>query len=183
MAMEALLTTNKVKAIGVSNFNIRRLADLLAKTTIIPAVNQIEKHPYLQQNELAAFCQANGILLEGYSPLGNNQTGEPRTVDDIKVHEIAGKMELDPGQVLLSWGVQKGHVVLSKSVTESRIKSNFKDVVLPQWAMDELDALERNKRFNFPARWGSDVFDEMGVDAVRKAAEDAGEENKMKFVV
>jgi diketogulonate reductase-like aldo/keto reductase len=182
-AMEALLKTKKVKAIGVSNFNIRHLTELLAKCTVVPAVNQIEKHPYLQQVELAKFCKSKNILLEAYSPLGNNQTGEPRTVDDAKVHEIAKKLSLDAGQVLVSWGVQTGHVVLPKSVTESRIKSNFEDETLPEWAMEELNALERHKRFNFPARWGFDIFDEAGKDTVRKIAEDAGEENKTKFVV
>ncbi|TVY86277.1 Aldehyde reductase, partial [Lachnellula willkommii] len=181
-AMEALLKTKKVKAIGVSNFNIRHLKELLAKSTVVPAVNQIEKHPYLQQDDLAEFCKSKGIFLEAYSPLGNNQTGEPRTVDDAKVHEIAKKLQLDAGQVLVSWGVQKGHVVLPKSVTESRIKSNLNEVELPGWAMKELDALERHKRFNFPARWGYDIFDEAGADAVLKAAENAGEENKTKFV-
>ena len=181
--MEQLLSTGKVKAIGVSNFNIRHLTELLAKSTVVPAVNQIEKHPYLQQPELAEFCKSKNILIEAYSPLGNNQTGEPRTVDDAKVHEVAKKLGLDAGQVLVSWGVQTGHVVLPKSVTESRIKSNFNDETLPEWAIKELDALERHKRFNFPARWGFDIFDEAGVETVTKIAKEAGEENKTKFVI
>ncbi|KAH8657194.1 NADP-dependent oxidoreductase domain-containing protein [Tricladium varicosporioides] len=182
-AMEKLLETGKAKAIGVSNFNIRHLTELLAKCTIPPAVNQIEKHPYLQQKDLAEFCKSKNILLEAYSPLGNNQTGEPRTVDDSKVHEVAKKLGQDPGQVLVSWGVQTGHVVLPKSVTESRIKSNFNDEILPEWAMRELNSLERHKRFNFPARWGFDIFDEGGVETVKKIAQEAGEENKTKFIV
>jgi diketogulonate reductase-like aldo/keto reductase len=182
-AMEALLKTKKVKAIGVSNFNIRHLTELLSNCIVVPATNQIEKHPYLQQVELAEFCKSKNILLQAYSPLGNNQTGEPRTVDDVKVHEVAKKLGLDPGQVLVSWGVQTGHVVLPKSVTESRIKSNFEDVALPEWAMSEVNALERHKRFNFPAHWGFDIFDEAGTETVRKIAEEAGEENKTKFVV
>jgi len=84
---------------------------------------------------------------------------------------------------MVAWGVQTGHVVLPKSVTESRIKSNFKDETLPEWAMNELNALERHKRFNFPARWGFDIFDEAGTAETRKIAEEAGEENKTKFVV
>lgn len=181
-AMEALIPTGKVKAIGVSNFNIRHLEELLKTCKIVPAANQIEIHPYLQQPKLAEYCKSKGILLEAYSPLGNNQTGEPRTVDDPKVHEIAGKLGLDIGQVLVSWGVQKGNVVLPKSVTETRIKSNFNDVELPDWAMKELDALERHKRYNFPARWGYDIFDEAGKEEVAKIAREAGEENKRKFV-
>jgi diketogulonate reductase-like aldo/keto reductase len=175
-AMEKLLKTGKAKAIGVSNFNIRHLTELLAKCSVVSAMNQIEKHPYLQQVDLAEFCKSKNILLEAYSPLGNNQTGEPRTVDDAKDHEVAKKLGLDAGQVLISWGVQIGHVVLPKSVTESRIKSNFQDEILPEWVLKELSALERHKRFNFPARWGFDIFDE-------KIAQEAGEENKTKFVV
>lgn len=181
--MENLLQTGKVRAIGVSNFNIRRLESLLSSASVTPAVNQIEIHPYLQQPDLHKFCNENGILLEAYSPLGNNQTGEPRTVDDAKVHEVAKKLGKDPGQVLVSWGVQRGHVVLPKSVTASRIASNFQDFVIPKEQMEELNALERHKRFNFPARWGYDIFEEAGDEAVRKAAKDAGEENKIKFTV
>jgi diketogulonate reductase-like aldo/keto reductase len=182
-AMEALLETKKVRAIGVSNFNIRRLESLLSTCSVIPAANQIEKHPYLQQPELAEFCKKRGILIEAYSPLGNNQTGEPRTVDDAKVHEVAKRLGKDPGQVLVSWGVQTGHVVLSKSVTASRIARNFQDFEIPAEEMAELNALERHKRFNFPVRWGFDIFDEAGEEVVREAARDAGEENKTKFVV
>jgi diketogulonate reductase-like aldo/keto reductase len=182
-AMEDLLKTGKTRAIGVSNFNIRRLESLLTSSTVIPAVNQIEIHPYLQQLQLFDFCKKKGIQLTAYSPLGNNQTGEPRTVDDAKVHEIAQELGKDPGQVLVSWGVQRGHVVLPKSVTASRIASNFQDFVIPEDQFAELNALERHKRFNFPARWGFDIFDEAGEEAVKEAARNAGEENKTKFTV
>lgn len=182
-AMEKLVETGKTKAIGVSNFNIRRLKDLLAKTDVVPATNQVEAHPYLTQPELLAFCQEKGIVLEAYSPLGNNQTGEPRTVDDKLVHEVAKQLDMDPGVVLGSWGVQRGTVVLPKSVTPTRIASNLKVKKIPQAELEQLASLERHKRFNFPARWGYDIFDEVGQDAVTKTAEDAAEENKTKFTV
>lgn len=182
-AMESLLQTGKTKAIGVSNFNVRRLKLLLREASIVPAINQIEAHPYLQQPTLFNFCKTHNIQVAAYSPLGHNQTGEPRTVDDAKVHQIAESMGMDPGQVLVSWGVQRGTVVLPKSVTPSRIASNLKDEILPDDIMAELNALERGKRFNFPARWGVDVFDEAGTDVVRKIAKEAGEENKTKFTV
>lgn len=108
-----------------TDFNIRRLTELLEKTQRVPVVNQIEAHPYLQQPDLFRFCKEHDILIEAYSPLGNNQTGEPRTVDDAKVKELATKLGVDAGQLLASWGVQRGTVVLPKSVTESRIKSNM----------------------------------------------------------
>uniref|UniRef100_A0A093Y800 D-xylose reductase [NAD(P)H] n=1 Tax=Talaromyces marneffei PM1 TaxID=1077442 RepID=A0A093Y800_TALMA len=97
-AMEKLLLTGKVRAIGVSNFNINRLEDLLSKVDVVPAVNQIEAHPYLQQPELTEYCKKKGILVQAYSPLGNNQTGEPRTVDDAVVHEVAKQVGIDPAR-------------------------------------------------------------------------------------
>ena len=180
-AMEKLIKTGKAKAIGVSNFNIRRLEDLLSKVETVPAANQVEAHPYLTQPDLLKYCHDKGILLEAYSPLGNNQTGEPRTVDDKLVHEVAKELDMDPGVVLGSWGVQRGTVVLPKSVTPSRIASNLKVKELPSKQYEQLNSLARHKRFNFPMRWGYDIFDEAGQETVTKAAKDAAEENKTKF--
>ncbi|GLA32271.1 Aldo/keto reductase [Aspergillus phoenicis ATCC 13157] len=182
-AMEKLLATGKVRAIGVSNFNIRRLEELLGQVSVVPAVNQIEAHPYLQQPDLLQFCQSKGILIEAYSPLGNNQTGEPRTVDDPLVHRVAGELSLDPGPLLASWGVQRGTVVLSKSVTPARIAANLRVRALPEGAFAQLNSLERHKRFNFPGHWGYDIFEEVGEEAVRQTALAAGPSNKVKFTV
>ena len=99
-AMEKLLDTGKVRAIGVSNFTIQRLNDLLSKTDVVPAVNQIEAHPYLQQPALFDVCKSKGILIEAYSPLGNNQTGEPRTVDDELVGVLGHRLGMDGGSCL-----------------------------------------------------------------------------------
>ena len=183
--MEKLLATGKTRAIGVSNFNIRRLKELLAVATVTPAANQIEMHPYIQQPELFSFCKSHKILIEAYSPLGNNQTGEPRTVDDGTVHAVAKRLGMDPGQVLVSWGVQHGTVVLPKSVTEKRIVGNFQDKVLPDDAFEELSKLERHKRYNnLSLRWGYDIFDEDGgEEKVKAAAAEKGEENKVKYTV
>ncbi len=182
-AMEKLIATGKVRAIGVSNFNVRRLEELLSQVTVVPAANQIEAHPYLQQPDLLRFCQSKGIIIEAYSPLGNNQTGEPRTVDDPVVHTVAGQLNMDPGPLLASWGVQRGTVVLSKSVTPSRISANLQIKHLPDDAFATLSALERHKRFNFPAFWGYDIFEEVGEEAVQKAALDAAAVNITKFTV
>lgn len=183
-AMEKLLQTGKTKAIGVSNFTIEKLDDLLKKSSIVPAVNQVEAHPYLMQPKLLKYCQDKGIILEAYSPLGNNQTGEPRTVDDPEVHAVAKDLGMDPGVLLGSWGVQRGTVVLPKSVTPHRIASNLKVKELPANAYERLNALERHKRFNFPGnRWGYDIFGEVGDDTVKAAAQQAGPVNKTKFTV
>ncbi|KAF1961129.1 GCY protein [Byssothecium circinans] len=182
-AMEKLLETGKVRAIGVSNFTINRLESLLSKTKVVPAVNQIEAHPYLQQPDLVAYFKSKNILIEAYSPLGNNQTGEARTVDNPLVSVLAKRLGLDIGQVLYSWGVQRGTVVLPKSVTPSRIKSNLQVKELPEDVFRELNALEKHKRFNVQGRWGFDIFEELGEEKVRKIAEEAAEENLTKFTV
>lgn len=181
--MERLLSTGKVRAIGVSNFTKERLETLLQSVEVVPACNQVEAHPYLQQPELLTYCQEKGVILEAYSPLGNNQTGEPRTVDDALVHQVAGDLGMDPGVVLGSWGVQRGTIVLPKSVTPSRIASNLNVQELPPAAFDALNGLERHKRFNFPAIWGVDIFKECGDEEVQRKAQEAGPNNKTKFTV
>ncbi|KAL1856437.1 hypothetical protein Daus18300_010704 [Diaporthe australafricana] len=182
-ALEKLVDSGKVRAIGVCNFTVNKLKDLISKTKVVPAVNQIEAHPYLQQPELVEFCRSKNILIEAYSPLGNNQTGEPKVVDDAGVKELASQQGLDAAQLVLSWGVQRGTVVLSKSVTPSRIESNLKVVQLPEDVFQKVQALERHKRFNVQARWGYDVFEEIGEGEVKKIAKDAGPENLTKFNV
>lgn len=181
--MEKLLLTGKVRAIGVSNFNINRLEDLLSKVDVVPAVNQIEAHPYLQQPELTEYCKKKGILVQAYSPLGNNQTGEPRTVDDAVVHEVAKQVGIDPGVCLASWAIQRGTLPLPKSVTPSRIASNLQVKQLPDEAYARLSGLERHKRFNFPARWGYDIFEEVGEEAARKTGVAEGPNNLVKFTI
>lgn len=179
--MEKLVKSGKVRAIGVSNFTASRLDNLITKTKIVPAVNQIEAHPYLQQPKLVEYCKSKGIQVAAYSPLGNNQTGEPRTVDDPLVAELGKKLGLDIGQVLYSWGVQRGTIVLPKSVTPTRIESNLKVRDLPQGTFDQLNGLERNKRFNWQTRWGFDIFQELGEEEVKRVARETGPENLQKF--
>lgn len=181
--MEKLPKTGKVRAIGVCNFNKRRLEDLLSKTTVVPAVNQIEAHPYLSQQELTDYCNSKGIYIEAYSPLGNNQTGEPKTVDDPLVHEVAKSLGRDPGEILYSWGIQRGTIVLPKSVTESRIKGNLQVKSLPEEAFKKLSSLERHKRFNTCYHWGFDIFDEIGEEKAKQNGREAAESNKTKFTV
>jgi L-glyceraldehyde reductase len=90
---------------------------------------------------------------------------------------------MDIGQVLYSWGVQRGTVVLPKSVTPSRIKSNLQVKELPSDAFEQLNALERKKRYNWQTRWGFDIFQELGEDEVKRVARETGPENLEKFGV
>lgn len=179
--MERLLQTKKVKAIGVCNFNIRRLSDLMSKTTVVPAVNQIELHPYMQSKAVVDFCKSKGIVVEAYSPLGNNQLGLQRAVDDPLVQELARKTGRDAGNLLYSWGVQRGTVVLPKSVTPWRIESNLEVGELDQSVMDKINTLERHQRFGAQLHWGYDIFDEVGVHKIKRTGQEAGPTNLRKF--
>ncbi|KAJ5288243.1 hypothetical protein N7478_003929 [Penicillium angulare] len=169
--IKKFLAIRKVKAIGISNFNIRHLDNPLNKIDIVPTTNQIEAHPYLQQPEL-------GDIIEVYSPLGNNQTRVPRTVDNPVVAEVAKEIGIDPGPLLASWGIQH-----STSVTPSRIAANLQVKTLPDNIYGKLTGLERHKRFSFPANWGYNIFEEVGDKTVRKVAIAAGPVNKIKFTV
>ncbi|KAI1122585.1 reductase-like protein [Nemania abortiva] len=146
-AMEALLGTGKVKSIGVCNYSVPYLEQLLKKATVVPAVNQIENHPSLPQQEVVDFCKAKGIHIVAYSPLGS--TGGPLMKSE-PVLKVAERKGVSPGTVLLSYHVARGSTVLAKSVTESRIKANLEIVDLDAEDMkilnDYSDALVRDSK-------------------------------------
>jgi len=123
-AMQALLPSGKVRAIGVSNFQIYHLEKLLAdpRTKTVPAVNQIELHPYNPSPKLVQYCKEKGIHVTGYSPLGS--TASPLQSEDV-VKGVAEKYGKTVSQVLLNWGLRKGWSVIPKTVTESRVKENM----------------------------------------------------------
>jgi L-glyceraldehyde reductase len=164
-AVIELYKAGKVKAIGVSNFSVRLLRKLIDETGVVPAVNQVEAHPALQQPELEAFAKEKGIHLTAYSPLGNNVTGKPRVIDDEHVQAIAKKANRDPAQILIAWGAHKGYSVIPKSVTPSRIESNFNDIEITSEEFEEIAEVGRKNpvRYNIPylyaPRWDIDVFD------------------------
>ncbi|GAB1217730.1 hypothetical protein ATERTT37_006971 [Aspergillus terreus] len=171
-ALEKLVDAGKVRSIGVSNFTIEKIEELLKTARIPPAVNQIEAHPYLQQPALHKYLKEKNILSVAYSPLGNNIYNAPRVVDDPTVKEIAQKLNKDPAALLISWAVQRGTSVLPKSVTPSRIESNFQDFVIPDAEFETLNKLDRNQRYNYPFRWGIDVFGELGDEEAERRAEE-----------
>ncbi|RMJ27568.1 aldehyde reductase [Aspergillus sp. HF37] len=161
-ALEKLVEKGKIRSIGVSNFSLGHMRELLQTAEIPPACNQIEAHPYLQQPELFKFLKEN-------------------RVDDPTVIEVARKLGKDPAALLISWGVQRGASVLSKSVTPSRIESNFQGKVssndtsnftIPDAEFETLNKLDRNQRYNFPFRWGLDLFGELGADEAERRAEE-----------
>ncbi|KAK1142827.1 hypothetical protein N8T08_007261 [Aspergillus melleus] len=171
-ALEKLVKAGKIRSIGVSNFTVEKIQELLKTAEIPPAANQYEAHPYLQQPGLLEFLKEKNILPVAYSPLGNNLAGRPRVIDDSAIQEIATKLGKDPAALLISWAVQRGTAVLPKSVTASRIESNFQDFVIPDAEFEALDKLERNERYSYPFRWGVDVFGELGAEEAERRAEE-----------
>ncbi|KAL7787934.1 NADP-dependent oxidoreductase domain-containing protein [Trichoderma ceciliae] len=152
--MEAALQSGKTKAIGVSNYSKRYLEQLLATATVVPAVNQIENHPGLPQQEIVDFCREKGIHVMAYSPLGS--TGSP-LMGAEPVVKIAEKKGVSAGTVLLSYHVKRGSTVLAKSVTPTRIKANLEIVGLDDEDMkllndysDELAKKGELKRYVYP---------------------------------
>jgi diketogulonate reductase-like aldo/keto reductase len=138
-ALERIFEEKRARAIGVSNFMVPHLEELLAKAKVVPAANQIEVHPFLQHRETRAFCAKHGIVVEAYSPLTRGER-----LDDPRVAEVARRAGKSNAQVLLRWGLQHGMVVLPKSVNEKRIAENgaILDFELDAAAMKALDALD-----------------------------------------
>ncbi|KAF2098092.1 aldehyde reductase [Rhizodiscina lignyota] len=171
-AMEALVRKGKIRSIGVSNFTRERIEELHKTAEIKVACNQIEAHPYFQQPEFTKWMQDQGIVVAAYSPLGNNIYNFPRGVDDPVVIGIAKELGKEPAQVLIQWAVQRGTVVLPKSVTPARIEANFQDFELPEDAFEKITALDRKKRYNMPIRLGVNVFGEHDEATLKKARAD-----------
>ena len=143
-AMEEIYASGRAKAIGVSNFLVHHLEDILSDGKVVPAVNQIEFHPYLVQPELLKFCQSNQIQVEAWSPL---MQGHIVSVPTIK--DMAKKYNKSEAQIVLRWDLQHGVVTIPKSVNPKRITENMQifDFELSQEDMDALDALDKGKHF------------------------------------
>ena len=142
--MQELPKTGKCKSIGVSNFSINNIKDLLASpgNKITPAMNQVELHPLLPQFELAQFCKEKNIYLEAYSPLGGKNAP---ILSEPALEEIAKKNNVSTANVVTSWIIQREIVVLPKSVTPSRIISNLQTFTLSEEDMNTISNLSKVK--------------------------------------
>ena len=142
-AMQEISESGRVRAIGVSNFQEKHLQRLFDETSIVPAVNQIEVHPYLAQDTLRAFNTAHGIMTEAWSPIAQGTV-----LDDEVIVSIAEKVDKSPAQVTLRWHIQRGDIVFPKSVTRSRVEENFAifDFELSDDDMRSITELDRNER-------------------------------------
>ncbi|MEU5598434.1 aldo/keto reductase [Streptomyces sp. NPDC020298] len=153
-ALEKLLADGKVRAIGVSNFMVDHLTALLDATSVVPAVNQLEIHPYFQQRPVLDFDNDHGILNQAWSPIGGITFypgyGEDRksVLEDPVVTAIAEAHGKSPAQVLLRWGIQQGRSVIPKSTKRHRIAENIDvfDFALSTDELKTLDALETGRR-------------------------------------
>ncbi|WP_292008458.1 aldo/keto reductase [Chryseobacterium sp.] len=147
-AMEELYHEGKIKAIGVCNFPVEKLDELISHSETIPAVNQIELHPVFQQKELQEYDRKNNIITQPWSPLGN---GNAELLNNENLKKIAEKYHKTVAQVILRWHLQEGFVVIPKSVTPSRIEENFNvfDFELSGEEMNVIRSLDTGKRLFF----------------------------------
>jgi 2,5-diketo-D-gluconate reductase A len=142
-AMEGLLDGGSVRAVGVSNFQPAHLQRLFDQASVVPAVNQIEIHPYLTQDPLRRFDRDHGIATEAWSPIAQG-----KVLDDPAIVAVAAELDRTPAQAVLRWQLQRGEIVFPKSVTRARVEENFAlfDFSLTEAQMDAITALNRDER-------------------------------------
>ncbi len=140
--LEEFQRDGRARSIGVSNFQVEHLERLAAETDTVPAVNQIEVHPYFTNEEVRAYGKDHGIVTEAWSPIAQGGV-----LEDATITRIAGKVGKTPAQVVLRWHVQRGDIVFPKSVTPSRMRENFElfDFELEPGDMEEITALDRGE--------------------------------------
>lgn len=144
---EEFYNQGKIRAIGVSNFQIHHLDDLLADAQVVPVVNQVECHPYFPQKELFDYCEKKGIAMQAWSPLGGNIAGT--ILGDPVIQEIAGRYGKSPAQLVIRWHLQRDTVVIPKSVHKDRIFANGDvfDFEISEADMAAITALDKGHRF------------------------------------
>ncbi|WP_409293249.1 aldo/keto reductase [Peribacillus sp. SCS-37] len=143
-AMERLYEEGRIKAIGISNFHVHHLENLLAAAKHVPMINQIELHPRLSQKVTRSFCRDKSIAVEAWAPIGKG-----RLLDESVLVKIGEGYKKTPAQVILRWHLQNGVVPIPKSVTPARIKENIDifDFTLTEGEMNQIDSLNRDERF------------------------------------
>lgn len=161
-AMEGLLEKGLCRHIGVSNFSVTKLKTLIATARHPPEVNQVELHPYLQQPELRDFCRQEHILLTAYSPLGSpdrpdrlREQDEPVLLQDPVILDLAETHKATPAQILLSWAMHLGLMVIPKSTSVARLEENLKadEVVLSREELGMISSLDRHRRYYSGSAW------------------------------
>jgi diketogulonate reductase-like aldo/keto reductase len=148
LALEKIQASGKAKAVGVSNFQPHHIEDIKKGWRIVPALNQIELHPFLTQKPLLAFCHKHGIAPQAWSPLGGNRPLQERIFASGTLVKIAEKYKKSPAQIILRWNMEIGVVTIPKSVNPTRIKENFDifDFNLTPEEITAINALNQNER-------------------------------------
>ncbi|WP_125708266.1 aldo/keto reductase [Companilactobacillus zhongbaensis] len=146
-ALEKIYKDGKAKSIGVSNFSEEQLNKVFEMATVKPMVNQIERHPYKTQEKLGAFDKANGIVNEGYSPIGHGHL----ILEDETINKIAKNHGKSPAQVVLRWQIDTGYVVFPKSSNIEHVKANIDifDFNLTDDEIKAIDALDKDEHLNY----------------------------------
>jgi 2,5-diketo-D-gluconate reductase A len=136
--LEELRDDGRVRSIGVSNFQVEHLERLAAETDVVPAVNQIELHPYFLNSDVRAYDEAHGIATQSWSPIAQG-----KVLDDPAIKAIGERIGRSPAQVVLRWHIERGNIVFPKSTTPARIRENFElfDFELDPGELAEIDAL------------------------------------------
>ncbi len=134
----------KVKAIGVSNFQIHHLKDIMENSAEKPVVNQVELHPRMSQEELRSFCNEHNIKVEAWSPIARG-----RILEDSSINKIADRHGKSAAQVILRWHLQNGVIIIPKSVHEERLRENADifDFELNNEEMKQINSLNKNERY------------------------------------
>ncbi|XP_059055167.1 uncharacterized oxidoreductase YtbE-like [Achroia grisella] len=148
--LASLYDEGLIKAIGVSNFTVRHLQQVISATHgVVPAVNQVEWHPYYFQHDLMEYCKRNGIVLQAYCSFGGTSSSNMNLMQDPVVNSIAKKFDVTCAQVLLKWALQQGVAVIPKSTDPQRIKENISlNFTIPNGDIIALNALgERNIKY------------------------------------
>lgn len=154
--MESCVQKGLTTGIGVSNYSSKRIEEILKTASIKPAINQIERHPYLQRDELVSYCRSQNIAVTAYSPLGSKDRhpsvkdeNEPSLLHNEVVNAVAERNECTAGQVLLNWQIQHGCITIPKSTNAGRLKQNLEaaDFSLSEDDMKQLNALEQGFRY------------------------------------
>lgn len=157
VAMEALVDAGKARCIGLSDIKLERLKEIVAVARIMPAVVQVEAHPYLPEWEMVEFCRQHGIILLAFAPLGHGM--EPRLTQDPVIEAIARQTGKTPAQVALAWAAQRGTAFLTTSTSEAHIRENFEISRLPAEAMQAMrEDIATNIRFNGVVDTGVPAF-------------------------
>ena len=140
--LEEFHAQGMAKSIGVSNFQVAHLRRLAETCDVVPAVNQIEVHPYLLNSDVRAYCDEHGIAVEAWSPIAQGAV-----LDDPVIGEIAQRVERTPAQVVLRWHIQRGLIVFPKSVTPERVRENFAlfDFLLTDDDLAAIDGLDKGE--------------------------------------